>query len=91
MTPVQPTTNITIDGEVFEVSIMSEEVQQMIQYLDDWRQDEVDQASQLLKTRAALRDIQNTLLKQIQTEKAEAESEAESEDEAESEAEAVTE
>ena len=87
MTPVQPTTNITIDGEVFEVSIMSEEVQQMIQYLDDWRQDEVDQASQLLKTRAALRDIQNTLLKQIQTEKAE----AESEDEAESEAEAVTE
>lgn len=94
MTPIQPTTSITIDGEVFEVSIMSEEVQQMVQYLDDWRQDEVDQASDLLKTRAALRDIQNTLLQQIQTEKTEAEAEdvAESEEEArEVEAELVTE
>lgn len=66
MAPVQPTTSITIDGETFEVLSLSTEVQQMVQYLDDWRQDEADQASALLKTRAALRDLQNSLLQQIQ-------------------------
>lgn len=66
MQPVQPTTSITIDGETFAVAELSNEIQQMVQYLDQWRQDEVDQAAELLKTRAALRDIQNTLLQQFQ-------------------------
>lgn len=73
MQPVQPTTSITVDGETFVVSDLSQEVQQMVTYLDQWRQDEVDQASDLLKTRAALRDIQNTLLQQLQADKAKAE------------------
>jgi len=68
MAQIQPTTTITVDGNSFEVANMSTEVQQMIVYLDNWRQDEADQASELLKTRAALRDIQNTLLQQIQQE-----------------------
>lgn len=72
MQPIQATTSITVDGESYSVSAMSDEVQQMIQYLDDWRQNEVDQASQLLKTRAGLRDLQNTLLQQIQKENTEA-------------------
>lgn len=69
MQPVQPTTSITVDGETFQVAELSTEVQQMVQYLDQWRQDEVDQAADLLKTRAALRDIQNTLLQQLQADK----------------------
>jgi hypothetical protein len=72
MQPIQATTSITVDGETYTVSSMSNEVKQMVQYLDDWRQDEVDQASQLLKTRAGLKDLQNTLLQQIQKENAEA-------------------
>lgn len=79
MTPIQPTVTITVDGENFEVANMSNEVQQMVQYLDTWRQEEANQASDLLKTRAALRDLQNTLLQQIQNEK-KAEEEAASEE-----------
>lgn len=75
MPQVQPTTTITIDDAVFEVASMSESVQQMVQYLDDWRQKEVDAMSQLLMVRGALRDIQNTLLTTIQSERATAESE----------------
>lgn len=70
MPQVQPTTTITIDDAVFEVASMSEAVQQMVQYLDDWRQKEVDAMSQLLMVRGALRDIQNTLLTTIQSERA---------------------
>lgn len=66
MAQLQPTTTITIDDQTFNVADLSTEVQQLTAYLDDWRQDEQDQASELLKTRAALRDIQNTLLQQIQ-------------------------
>lgn len=79
MTPIQPTVTITVDGENYEVANMSNEVQQMVQYLDTWRQEEANQASDLLKTRAALRDLQNTLLQQIQNEK-KAEEEAASEE-----------
>lgn len=74
---VQPTTTITIDDAVFEVANMSANVQQMVQYLDDWRQREADTTSELLMIRGALRDIQNTLLAAIQEDqKAAASSEA---------------
>lgn len=72
MTQVQQTTTITIDDAVYEVASMSANVQQMVQYLDDWRQREVDTTSELLMIRGALRDIQNTLLTAIQAEQAEA-------------------
>lgn len=72
MTQVQQTTTITIDDAVYEVANMSANVQQMVQYLDDWRQREVDTTSELLMIRGALRDLQNTLLAAIQTEQAEA-------------------
>ena len=75
MQPVQPTTSITVDNETFAVTDLSAEVQQMVTYLDQWRQDEVDEAAALLKTRAALRDLQNTILQQLQQDKAAAESE----------------
>lgn len=68
MTQVQQTTTITIDDSVYEVASMGANVQQMVQYLDDWRQREVDTTSELLMIRGALRDIQNTLLAAIQAE-----------------------
>lgn len=72
MTQVQQTTTITIDDAVYEVASMGANIQQMVQYLDDWRQREVDTTSELLMIRGALRDIQNTLLAAIQAEQADA-------------------
>lgn len=70
MLPVQPTTTISIDDTVFEVASMTPDIQQMVQYLDDWRQKEVDTTSELLMVRGALRDLQNTLLQAIQAARA---------------------
>lgn len=77
MPAIPQTTSITIDESVYEVAKMSQEVQQMVTYLDEWRQKEADLSSDLLMTRAALRDLQNTLLETIQRERAEAQSKAE--------------
>lgn len=71
MPQVQQTTTITIDDKVYEVADLSANVQQMVQYLDNWRQREVDTTSELLMIRGALRDIQNTLLAAIQAEQVE--------------------
>jgi hypothetical protein len=73
MVQVQPTTTISIDDTVFEVTSMSPEIQQMVQYLDDWRQKEADTTSELLMARGALRDLQNTLLQAIKAATAPAE------------------
>ena len=65
---VQKTITITIDHKVFQVAEQSEEIKQMIVYLDEWRQNEADEAAGLLKTRAALRDLQNMILNQFKKE-----------------------
>lgn len=72
MQAVQPTTTITIDEAVFEVSSMSPQVQSMIAYLDDWRQKEVEATSELLVVRGALANLQNELLAVIQKEREDA-------------------
>ena len=72
MPTVQKTQTITIDQQVFEVANMSAEVQNAVMYMDEWRQKEADLTSELLLVRAALNDVQNTLLKTIQTEQASA-------------------
>lgn len=69
---IEPTTTITVDNVVFDVSKMSAEVQQMVAYFDAWRQEEIDLTSRVLMTRGALRDLQNSLLETIQKERAEA-------------------
>lgn len=68
MQAVQPTLTITIDDQSFEVASTSEQVRQMVAYMDDWRQKEVDQSSELLMTRNALVNVQNTLLTTIRQE-----------------------
>lgn len=65
---VQPTTTITLDGQNFDVAKLSTEIQQMVLYLDDWRQREVDATSELLMVRGGLRDLQSTLSNAIQQE-----------------------
>lgn len=74
---VQPTQTIAIDNSMYEVSKMSPNVQQMVVFLDEWRQKEVDVNSELLMIRGALRDLQNTLLQTIQRDRAEALAKAE--------------
>jgi hypothetical protein len=84
MLQIQPTTTISIDDKVLDVTSMSPEIQQMVQYLDDWRQRELDTTSELLMIRGAMRDIQNTLLQSIQkAQTASAEKEADPEEVAE--------
>lgn len=73
MAQVQKTTTVTIDEQSFEVASLSENVQQMIALMDEWRQKDADLTSELLMVRAALRDIQNTLLTTIKSETAPAE------------------
>lgn len=68
---VTETTTITLDDQVFEVSKLSAELQQMVAYLDDWRQREVDLTSELLMARSGIRDIQNALSGTLQKEMAE--------------------
>ncbi|MCK9369626.1 hypothetical protein M0R04_06935 [Candidatus Dojkabacteria bacterium] len=68
---ILPTTTITIDDLILNVNEQSTEIQQMVAYLDDWRSDEANQASQLVKTRAALKDLQNSILQQLQLEQQE--------------------
>ncbi len=70
MPQVQQTLTITIDDNIFEVANMSPEVQSAVMYMDEWRQKEADLTSKLLMVRAALNDVQNTLLKTIQAEAA---------------------
>ena len=72
MPKVQQTISVTIDDAVYEVAKMSNEVQQLIAYMDEWRQDEADVSTELLKVRAAVRDIQNTLMTTIRQEREEA-------------------
>ena len=69
MIAIQPTLTINVDGVIFEVSKMSTEVQQQIQYLDEWRQREMDISSDLLMVRGALRNLQDNLLVTIQKER----------------------
>jgi hypothetical protein len=73
---IQKTLTITIDETIYDVIDTSEDVQQMVVYLDEWRQNEADEAANLLKTRAALRELQNMILAQIQKESEEVSEEA---------------
>lgn len=70
MAKIQETITVTIDDKSYEVAQLSDNVKQMIGLMDEWRQKEADLTSDLLMARAALRDIQNTLLNAIKAETA---------------------
>ena len=69
MAKIQPTTNVDVDGSIYDVSKMSPDVQQMMVLLDDWRQEEADLTGKILMVRSALKDLQQTLLTTIQAER----------------------
>ncbi len=88
MIQIQDTLTITVDDKTYDVADMSTEIKQMVVYLDEWRRNEADETAALLKTRAALRDIQNMILAQIQKENEPAAEEAEEAEEPTEEVEA---
>jgi aryl carrier-like protein len=73
MAKIQETVTVTIDEQSYEVAALSDGAKQMIAMMDEWRQKEADVTSDLLMARAAIRDIQNTLLATIKAEVAPAE------------------
>ena len=58
---VTQTTTIQLDDQSLVVADLSPAIQQMVQVLDTWRQEEVDAQLDLMKVRAAITDIQNQL------------------------------
>jgi siroheme synthase (precorrin-2 oxidase/ferrochelatase) len=73
MKPLPPTTTLAIDDKTtFEISKMSPEIQQLVEFYDDWRQQEQDRISDLNMVRAALRDLQQQLTARVQEELAQA-------------------
>ncbi len=76
MAKVQETTSVTIDDKTFQVADLSDNVKQMIGLMDEWRQEDADLTNKVLMVRAAIRDIQNTLLTTIKQETAPAETPA---------------
>lgn len=68
MTKIQETLSVTIDEQTYNVADLSQNTQQLIRMMDTWRQKDADLTNDLLMVRAALRDIQNTLLTTIKDE-----------------------
>ena len=68
MAQIQETTTVTIDDKSYEVASFSDNIKQMIALMDSWRQKDADMTNDLLMVRAAIRDIQNTLLTAIKEE-----------------------
>lgn len=74
MPQINKTTTITLGEDAnatFDVSKMSNQVQQMVMYMDEWRQKEQDLVSDILMVRAALKEIQTSLRDAIETEQKE--------------------
>lgn len=73
MKQLPPTTTLAIDDKTtFEISKMSPEIQQLVEFYDDWRQQEQERISDLNMVRAALRDLQQQLTVRVQEELAQA-------------------
>ena len=72
MPKVQETTTITVDNAVFAVEKMSPSLKQMVMFMDEWRQKDVDLSVELAMVKAALRDIQNNIYVAIKKEREEA-------------------
>ena len=57
----QATTTITVDGTVFAVESMKDEVKNLVHLMDEWRQRDADLLSDITMVRSALRDVQNNI------------------------------
>lgn len=68
MKQLPPTETLTIDGNQYRIADMSVEVQQLVEFYDDWRQREQEIISDLNMVRGAQRDLQQQLLTRVQQE-----------------------
>lgn len=69
MPKVQETVTITFDEEVIAVEQASAQIKEMVQIMDEWRQQEMDAGVLLTMIRAAMRDIQNNIVMTFRKEK----------------------
>lgn len=70
MAQVEKTVTIKVGETEYVVAEQSELIQRLVKILDQWRQDESDERDALIKTGAALRDLQRELLAAFQAEEA---------------------
>jgi len=68
MAKIQETVTVNIDNSSYDVAQFGDNIKQMITLMDEWRQKDADLTSELLMVRAAIRDIQNTILSNINAE-----------------------
>ncbi len=66
MKPLQATTAITIDDQSFDVANLSPEIQDLVEFFDDWRQREKEIVSDLAMVRRAMQNLQSELLVKMQ-------------------------
>lgn len=64
---VERTTKVIVGELTIEVKDLPTETQNLINYIDDWRQDEQDAAGKLLLVQTALAQAQHILTKQVET------------------------
>ncbi len=62
---VEKTTSITIGEKSFVVADLPKELQVLIAVFDEWRQDEQDAKTEMLKCAAAVRDLQREMYDKI--------------------------
>lgn len=68
MIQIEKTQTIQVDDVLLDVANCSDQIKQLVVYLDDWRQKEVDLTSELLLVRAGLNDLRNSMIQQLQNE-----------------------
>ncbi len=72
MLNVEPIKVLNVDGETFEVASMSENVQRLVEYYNDWRENEAKHRSALLMTQAGMRDLSREIIGAIRKEQEDA-------------------
>ena len=85
---VEPITIINVDDVPYAVSDMSDDVKRLVEFYNEWRQEESDEKSKLLMVQAAQRDLSREIIATIRREK-EAEEAAKAAEEQVAEDEAV--
>jgi len=68
MQQIEPITIINVDEIPHAVSEMSTDVKRLVDFYNDWRQEESDAKSDLLKIQAAMRDLSREIVMTIKQE-----------------------
>lgn len=66
MKQITPTETIEMDKKTYKVNEMPQNIQDIVAFIDDWRQEEADANSKRLMAASAINDARNTLFKEMQ-------------------------